>query len=115
MISNITKEKIRVKKSTDLEVELIEGKTTNVHNAKEDKGEELISLNVKSKSGNEFINPLNTNPTKWSNTLKKFVGCCRVNTKCIENVLRYNNTANNRKIRKGRNKTYADVVSGRLE
>ena len=22
-------------------------------------------------------NPLSANPTKWSNTLKKFVGCCR--------------------------------------
>ena len=24
-----------------------------------------------------FINPLSANPTKWSNTLKQFVGCCR--------------------------------------
>ena len=23
------------------------------------------------------INPLSANPTKWSNTLKQFVGCCR--------------------------------------
>ena len=23
------------------------------------------------------INPLNVNTTKWSNTLKQFVGCCR--------------------------------------
>ena len=23
------------------------------------------------------INPLSTNPTKWSNTLKQFLGCCR--------------------------------------
>ena len=22
------------------------------------------------------LNPLNANPTKWSNTLKQFVGCC---------------------------------------
>ena len=24
----------------------------------------------------EFFNPLSVNPTKWSNTLKQFVGCC---------------------------------------
>ena len=24
-----------------------------------------------------FVNPLSTNPIKWSNTLKQFVGCCR--------------------------------------
>ena len=24
-----------------------------------------------------FLNPLNASPTKWSNTLKQFVGCCR--------------------------------------
>ena len=23
------------------------------------------------------FNPLNANPTKWSNTLKQFIGCCR--------------------------------------
>ena len=23
------------------------------------------------------VNPLSANPTKWSNTLKQFVGCCR--------------------------------------
>ena len=44
-----------VKKSTDLKVELNKEKTATVHNAKEDKGEEVIVLNVQSKSGNEFI------------------------------------------------------------
>ena len=24
-----------------------------------------------------FLSPLNSNPTKWSNTLKQFVGCCQ--------------------------------------
>ena len=24
-----------------------------------------------------YFNPLNANPTKWSNTLKQFVVCCR--------------------------------------
>ena len=43
--------KNRIKKSTDLGVELNEGNTTTVHNAKGDKGEEVVSLNVESKSG----------------------------------------------------------------
>ena len=60
----------------------------NPHNAKEDKGEEVIGLNLKSKSGNESIK-----------------------TESIENVLYCNNITDNSKLRKGRNKTYADVVS----
>ena len=24
-----------------------------------------------------YLNPLHANPTKWSNTPKQFVGCCR--------------------------------------
>ena len=37
-------------------------------------------------------------------------------TKCIENVLCHNRKEmDNRKLRKGRNKTYADVVSGWLD
>ena len=24
-----------------------------------------------------LLNPLSANPSKWSNTLKQFVGCCR--------------------------------------
>ena len=51
----------------------------------------MESLNVKSKCGDEFVN-----------------------TKCIENVLHCNNITN-RKIRKSRNKTYPDVVSGGLD
>ena len=47
---------------------------------------------MESKSGNEFVK-----------------------TKNDENVLRCNNIADNRKLRKGRNKTYVDVVSGRLD
>ena len=31
----------------------------------------------KSKEIYILINPLSTNPTKWSDTLKQFVGCCR--------------------------------------
>ena len=27
--------------------------------------------------GESSVNPLGPNPTKWSNTLKQFVGCCR--------------------------------------
>ena len=57
------------------------------------KGEEVIGLNVDSKSGNDFNK-----------------------TKCIENVLCHNRKEmDNRKLRKGRNKTYADVVSGWLD
>ena len=29
----------------------------------------------------DFINPLSANPTKWSNTLKQFVG--KLRTKCL--------------------------------
>ena len=49
-------------------------------------------LNVESKSGNEFIK-----------------------TKSIENVLCCNKIKNNRELRKARNKTYADAVSGSLD
>ena len=35
---------------------------------------------IKNESSFEtIINPLNINPTKWLNTLKQFVGCCRRN------------------------------------
>ena len=65
-------------------MELNKEKTATVHNAKEDKGEEVIRLNVENKSGNKFIE-----------------------TKSIENVLCCNNITDNRKLRKGRNKIYA--------
>ena len=29
------------------------------------------------------LNTLNANPTKWSDTLKQFVGCCQRNTQII--------------------------------
>ena len=70
-------------------MELNKEKTATVHNAKEDKGEEVIRLNVENKSGNKFTE-----------------------TKSIENVLCCNNITGNRKLRKGRNKIYADVISG---
>ena len=73
-------------------MELNKEKTTTAHNAKQDNGEDVIGLNVESKSGNKFIK-----------------------TKSIENVLYCNNITDNRKLRKGRNKTYADVVSGGLD
>ena len=38
-----------------------------------------------------------------------------VNTKSIENVQRWNNVKDNRKLSKVKNKTYADVVSGGLD
>ena len=81
-----------VKKSTDLKVELNKEKTATVHNAKEDKGEEVIVLNVQSKSGNEFIK-----------------------NKSIENVLCCNNITDNRMLRKGSKKSYAEVVLGGLD
>ena len=81
-----------IKKLTDLGVELIEGKTTTVHNANEDKGEEVFSLNVEREAANEFVN-----------------------TESIGSVLRCNNITGNGKIRRGRSKTFADVVSGRLD
>ena len=28
-------------------------------------------------------NPLSADPTKWSNTLKPFVGCCRRFVECV--------------------------------
>ena len=52
----------------------------------------VIGWNVESKSGNEFIK-----------------------TKSIENVLCCNNIKDNRKLKKDRNKTYADVVSVGLD
>ena len=73
-------------------MELNKENTATVHNAKEDKGEKVIVLNVESKSGNEFIK-----------------------TKSIENVLCCNNITDSRMLRKGRNKTYADVVLGGLD
>ena len=60
--------------------------------AKENKGQDVISLNVGSKPGNEFIK-----------------------TKRIENLPCCNNITDNGKLRKGRNRTYADVVSGSLD
>ena len=73
-------------------MELNKEKTATVHNAKEDKGEEVIVLNVQSKSGNEFIK-----------------------NKSIENVLCCNNITVNRMLRKGSKKTYADVLLGALD
>ena len=34
---------------------------------------DLLVLNYRSK----HINPLTANPTKWSNTLKQYMGCCQ--------------------------------------
>ena len=32
----------------------------------------------------DYVNPISTNPTKWSNTLKQFVGCCpRIGSVCL--------------------------------
>ena len=73
-------------------MELNDEKMATVHNARENKGKEGIGRNVESKSGNEFIK-----------------------MKSIENVLCCNNITDNRKLRKGRNKTYADVVSVGLD
>ena len=73
-------------------MELHKEKTATVHNAKEDKAEEVNDLNVESKSGNKFIE-----------------------TKSIQNLLCCNNIMVNIKLKKSRNKTYADVVSGRLD
>ena len=79
-------------KLTDLGVELNEEKTASVHNARENKGKEVIGRNVESKSGKEFIK-----------------------IKSIENVLCCNKIPDNRKLTKGRNKAYADVVSVGLD
>ena len=38
-----------------------------------------------------------------------------IKMKSIENILRCNNITDNRKLRKGRNKTYADIVSVGLD
>ena len=73
-------------------MQLNKEKAIAVHNAKEDKGKEVIGLNVESKSGNEFIK-----------------------TKSIENVLCCNIITDNRNLRKAKNKAYADVVSGGLD
>ena len=74
-------------------MELNKEKAVTVHNVKEEeRGEEEIGLNMEGKSGNEFIK-----------------------TKSTENVLCCNNITDNRKLRKGRNKTYSDVVSGGLD
>ena len=73
-------------------MELNKEKTATVPNARKNKGKEGIGRNVESKSGNEFIK-----------------------MKSIENVLCCNNITDNRKLRKGRNKTYADVVSVGLD
>ena len=54
--------------------------------------EEVIVLNVQSKSGNEFIK-----------------------NKSIENVLCCNNITDNRMLRKGSKKSYAEVVLGGLD
>ena len=80
-----------VKKSTDLGVELNKEKTATVHNVRENKGKEVIGQNMECKSDNEFIK-----------------------MKSTENVLCCNNITDNSKLRKGRNKTYADVVSVEL-
>ena len=34
-----------------------------------------------------FINPLSAYPTKWSNTLKRFVGCCRGLKDCLKGCM----------------------------
>ena len=73
-------------------MELNKEKTATVPNARENKGKEGIGRNVESKSGNEFIK-----------------------MKSIENVLCCNKITDNRKLKKGRNKTYADVVSVGLD
>ena len=73
-------------------MELNKEKTATVHNTRETKGKEGIGQNVESKYGNEFIK-----------------------MKSIENVLCCNNVTDNRKLREGRNKTYADVVSVGLD
>ena len=40
-------------------------------------GEEKEHGNMELKTTNDQFNPLSANPTKWSNTLKQFIGCCR--------------------------------------
>ena len=40
-------------------------------------GGTLINFSIFSRPLPEHISPLSANPTKWSNTLKQFVGFCR--------------------------------------
>ena len=72
-------------------MELNKEKTATVHNVRENKGKEVIGQNMECKSDNEFIK-----------------------MKSTENVLCCNNITDNSKLRKGRNKAYADVVSVEL-
>ena len=38
---------------------------------------EFLSGYMKKNSGMKRVKPLSANSTKWSNTLKKFGGCCQ--------------------------------------
>ena len=38
---------------------------------------EFLRGYMKKNSGMKRVKPLSANSTKWSNTLKKFVGCCQ--------------------------------------
>ena len=52
-----------------------------------DKDEKLMGLLIIAGSGlllsQEHINPLSASPTKWSNTLKQFVGNLPTNCLCV--------------------------------
>ena len=47
--------------------QVMSGKPTDMQASKRNLGKIYFSI----------INPLSANPTKWLNTLKQFVGCCR--------------------------------------